>query len=197
MEIDPSILLRLKNADQTHLVAYWDQLDHEQRAILIRDIINTDFDHVNQAFDDIKDQLTEQTTANEQANHQSIDDLMEPVPEHLSGSVDQTGKEQLEIYRRLGLKAIAEGSVGVLLLAGGQGTRLGRTNCRLSPADLLDAYCSRCGLSERNVRRWFAVEKVSLSTASRTHSSTGAAGQRRIQHNKCDHSMVRQMFVTH
>lgn len=151
MEIDPSILLRLTKADQTHLVSYWDQLDHEQRAILIRDIINTDFDHINQAFDDIKDQLTEQTTSNEQANQQSIDDLMEPVPEHLSGSVDRTSKEQLETYRRSGLKAIAEGSVCVLLLAGGQGTRLGRRNRRLSPAYLLDAYCSRCGLSKRNV----------------------------------------------
>ena len=101
MEIDPSILLRLKNADQTHLISYWDQLDHEQRAILIRDIINTDFDHINQAFDDIKGQLTDQTV-NGDANHQSIDGLMEPIPEHLFGSVDTTSKEQLELYRRQG-----------------------------------------------------------------------------------------------
>jgi UDP-N-acetylglucosamine/UDP-N-acetylgalactosamine diphosphorylase len=131
MEIDPSILHRLTNADQTHLISYWDQLDHEQRAILVRDITNTDFDHINQAFGDIKDQLTDQTTSNGPTEHTSIDDLMEPVPEHQSGSVDKTSKEQLELYRRQGLKAIAEGSVCVLLLAGGQGTRLGRTDSRL------------------------------------------------------------------
>ncbi|CAF3671866.1 unnamed protein product, partial [Adineta steineri] len=50
---------------------------------------------------------------------------MEPVPDTVTGSINETSKEQLEKYRQRGLKAIAEGSVCVLLLAGGQGTRLG------------------------------------------------------------------------
>jgi len=119
MTIDPDILFRLKNSNQTHLLSYWDQLDYEQRAILVRDIINTDFDHITQAFQEVKDQLIEKS------NEQTIDQIMEPIPEYLTGSIDKTSKEQLENYRREGLKAIADGSVCVLLLAGGQGTRLG------------------------------------------------------------------------
>jgi len=101
MDIDASILLRLKNADQMHLLSYWDQLDHEQRAICIRDITNIDFDRVTQAFQGIKDQLIDKEL-NEHENRESIDEIMEPIPEHLTGSVDKTSKEQLENYRREG-----------------------------------------------------------------------------------------------
>ena len=43
----------------------------------------------------------------------------------LSQSVAASTPEELEEYRRAGLEAAARGHVGVLLLAGGQGTRLG------------------------------------------------------------------------
>jgi UDP-N-acetylglucosamine/UDP-N-acetylgalactosamine diphosphorylase len=96
MNIDPSILLRLKNSNQIHLLSYWDQLDYEQRAILIRDISNIDFDYITQAFQGVKDQLIEHE------NEQTIDQFMEPIPEYLIGSIDKTSKEQLENYRREG-----------------------------------------------------------------------------------------------
>lgn len=105
MDIDPTILLRLKKSNQTHLLSYWDQLDHEQRAILIRDITNVDLDRVTQAFQGIKDQLIEKPIdkeLNEYENKETIDQFMEPVPEHLTGSVDKTSREQLENYRREG-----------------------------------------------------------------------------------------------
>jgi len=54
-----------------------------------------------------------------------IDDIIEPIPDHMAGSINEASKEQLENYRQQGLKAVAESSVCVLLLAGGQGTRLG------------------------------------------------------------------------
>jgi UDP-N-acetylglucosamine/UDP-N-acetylgalactosamine diphosphorylase len=98
MNIDPDILLRLKNANQTHLLSYWDQLDHEQRAILIRDITNTDFDHVTQAFQGVKDQLMEKSNPNEL----TIDQIMKPIPEYLTSSIDKISKEQFENYRREG-----------------------------------------------------------------------------------------------
>jgi UDP-N-acetylglucosamine/UDP-N-acetylgalactosamine diphosphorylase len=105
MEIDPAILLRLKSFNQTHLISYWDQLDHEQRAILIRDITAIDFDHVTHAFQGIKDQLTEKPVDNEideHENKETIDQIMEPVPDNLTGSLDKSSKEQLENYRREG-----------------------------------------------------------------------------------------------
>lgn len=96
MEVDAATLLRLKNSNQTHLLSYWDQLDHEQRAILLRDISSIDLNRITEAFEGIKDQLVEQ------GKDESIDDLMEPIPEHLTGSVEKTSKEQLDTYRRQG-----------------------------------------------------------------------------------------------
>jgi UDP-N-acetylglucosamine/UDP-N-acetylgalactosamine diphosphorylase len=98
MNIDPDILIRLKNANQTHLVSYWEQLDYAQRAILIRDITSTDFGHVTQAFQGVKDQLNEKSDQ----NGLTIDQIMEPIPEHLTSSIDKISKEQIENYRREG-----------------------------------------------------------------------------------------------
>lgn len=47
---------------------------------------------------------------------------MEP---EVCGSINRSSDEQLCQYRDIGLEKIAAGEVAVLLLAGGQGTRLG------------------------------------------------------------------------
>jgi hypothetical protein len=51
--------------------------------------------------------------------------LMEGLPKECFQSADEASLDQLNGWRDLGMKAIAEGKVGVILLAGGQGTRLG------------------------------------------------------------------------
>ena len=50
---------------------------------------------------------------------------MEPIEPSVTESIKTSSPETLELYRDVGLKAAAAGHVGVLLLAGGQGTRLG------------------------------------------------------------------------
>lgn len=96
MDIDTNIVNRLKSVNQSHLLSFWDQLDQEQRSILVQDIKSIDFDHVTNAFNDIKDQLTENELG------QQLDHLMEPIPEEIISSVEQTPKNQLEHYRKLG-----------------------------------------------------------------------------------------------
>ncbi|CAK9188705.1 unnamed protein product, partial [Sphagnum troendelagicum] len=136
MEIDPAVQLRLVNANQTHLLAHWTHLNDDQRAALLHDIAEVDFDRITRAFDGIKHELIDKSvaTAPETNGHgdakedntpEMIDHVMEPIPDHLAGSIDEASKEQIEDYRQRGLKAVAQGAVGVLLLAGGQGTRLG------------------------------------------------------------------------
>jgi UDP-N-acetylglucosamine/UDP-N-acetylgalactosamine diphosphorylase len=123
MEIDSAVQQRLINANQKHLVAYWSELNDEQRKILLHDISEVDFERVKQAYDAIKNELLAETNVDTKA--EVLDDIMEPIPDHMAGSINEASNEQLESYRQQGLKAVSEGSVCVLLLAGGQGTRLG------------------------------------------------------------------------
>ncbi|UJR14032.1 hypothetical protein I4U23_001031 [Adineta vaga] len=125
MEIDSAVRERLTNANQTHLIKYWSELNDEQRRILLRDINEVDFNRIQQAYDAIKHELFTETnghTKDEISN--VIDDIMEPIPDHMAGSINEASSEQLDNYRQQGLKAISQGNVCVLLLAGGQGTRL-------------------------------------------------------------------------
>jgi len=107
----------LKPFEQEHLVKFWDELDETQKEHLIDDLTQTDFHELNNYFKRInleKDQKVKE-----------IDSLMKPVPNELKGSYEKSKKEQLSAFEAEGLKAISKGEVAVLLLAGGQGTRLG------------------------------------------------------------------------
>ena len=165
MEIDSAVQQRLTYTNQSHLLAYWTDLTDEQRQILLHDISQVDFDRVQQAYDTIKHELIDESLTKKDEPSEVIDDVMEPIPEHMAGSVYESSKEQLNDYRKRGFKAIADGSVCVLLLAGGQGTRLGKCqwekifSCSISSLN-------RSGLSQRNGQCRFTFEKISLSITS-------------------------------
>jgi len=56
---------------------------------------------------------------------EKLDDKMEPLDEMQCGSILKSSERELEGYKSKSLDEIAAGKVGILLLAGGQGTRLG------------------------------------------------------------------------
>lgn len=56
-----------------------------------------------------------------------LDDKIQPIDESKIASAKTSTEEELNMYEERGLKEIAEGCVAVLLMAGGQGTRLGVT----------------------------------------------------------------------
>jgi UDP-N-acetylglucosamine/UDP-N-acetylgalactosamine diphosphorylase len=107
----------LKPFEQEHLVKFWDELDETQKEQFADDLKQTDFAELNAYF--------KQVSSSKDQTVKEIDSLMKPVPNELKGSYSKSSQEQLSAYEANGLKAIAEGQVAVLLLAGGQGTRLG------------------------------------------------------------------------
>ncbi|KAE8751566.1 hypothetical protein FOCC_FOCC001813 [Frankliniella occidentalis] len=102
---------------QEHLLRFWPQLDDTRREELLRDIQSVDVEEVCAYFARTVRTLEEQ--------QQKLDDRMQPIPPELSGSLQRSSPQELETYRAEGLGLIASGKVGVLLMAGGQGTRLG------------------------------------------------------------------------
>jgi UDP-N-acetylglucosamine/UDP-N-acetylgalactosamine diphosphorylase len=59
------------------------------------------------------------------AKDEKLDDRMEPLPPGICGSMSSLTSKDKVNYERSAFEAIIDGKMAVLLLAGGQGTRLG------------------------------------------------------------------------
>ncbi|KAK9297375.1 hypothetical protein QLX08_008937 [Tetragonisca angustula] len=112
-----SVRRKLIEYNQEHLLKFWDQLSDREREDLCQDISELDLTDVTLCFDKAVHALTSMQS--------TLDDKLTPIPKESIASVRTTDKEQLRVYEKLGLQEIADGKVAVLLMAGGQGTRLG------------------------------------------------------------------------
>ena len=114
MDVD-SLKTDLKESNQDHLLNHWDSLDDDQKLAFYRDLRNIDFAEVNRYFEKTMKEAD-----------QEKDEKLEPVPPEYVGSViGKANSAKVNAWKEKGLVAISEGKVAVLLLAGGQGTRLG------------------------------------------------------------------------
>lgn len=112
-----SLRAKLRNCDQEHLLKFWDQLTEQERDQLQQDISELDLSEVTSYYQKaVNASFTQNST---------LDDKVSPIPREKIASAKTSTPEQLEEYEKLGFKAIADGHVAVLLMAGGQGTRLG------------------------------------------------------------------------
>lgn len=104
----------LSRYNQSHLLQYWESLSESEQEYLYKDVTSIDLGKVSSIF------------AKSQEPDEELDEsLLEPLPSDVFESVTTSSEARLRVYRETGLKAISDGKVGVLLLAGGQGTRLG------------------------------------------------------------------------
>lgn len=109
---------RYEAAGQGHLLKFWPGLNETERDALRKQLEALDIERVNRIF-------KKSIEAESRASDPSIpSDPIEPLPQELSDSVVGAPEKEAE-WRQVGLDAIARGEVGVLLMAGGQGTRLG------------------------------------------------------------------------
>lgn len=114
-----SLRERLQTYGQEHLLNFWDELSNDERKLLVEDIQELNLEEVQSFFK----RATHSLSAPK--NGEKLDDRLEPIPESKYMSISRTSEEKLQMYHREGLTHISEGKVGVLLMAGGQGTRLG------------------------------------------------------------------------
>ena len=116
MDID-NLRSELKENNQDHLLLHWDSLNDEEKSNFYKDLKHINFAKINHWF--------EKTMREAEASDKK-DEKLEPVPPQIVGSVIGAKNEnKVASWREKGLQLISEGKVAVLLLAGGQGTRLG------------------------------------------------------------------------
>ena len=112
---------------QDHLAKALDDLKTSHaRDDFVQDLMSIDLEEMCGNF---KRSQPNMTAANGhdagKEDYKSIDDRMEPIEDDLCASVNKCSAKELQMYQDISLRHISEGHVGVLLLAGGQGTRLG------------------------------------------------------------------------
>ncbi|EDW57877.2 UDP-N-acetylhexosamine pyrophosphorylase isoform X1 [Drosophila virilis] len=108
---------RLAQVRQEHLLKFWAELSADERTKLARDIDELCLDEIKLYW--------ERATISMNANGIKLDGRLQPIPDGQILSTARTTSDKLNAYREEGLQQISHGHVAVLLMAGGQGTRLG------------------------------------------------------------------------
>lgn len=100
----------LNKYGQEHLLSQYNKLSDEKKSLLLDEILTLDFSQIEELYKNINTKVD--------FNNSKI----EPI-----GYTDKSalGEEKLKHYEEIGLKAIKEGKLAVVTMAGGQGTRLG------------------------------------------------------------------------
>jgi UDP-N-acetylglucosamine/UDP-N-acetylgalactosamine diphosphorylase len=121
MTIIDTLRKRYEDANQGHLFKFWSSLTEPQQSELVSQLDALDIERVNRIYTKA---ISSEKQASDSNTQQGESDSIEPLPKSASESVvSNTAKTQE--WRQIGLSATARGEVAVLLMAGGQGTRLG------------------------------------------------------------------------
>lgn len=100
----------LTQHDQEHVLRFWDRLDEDGQARLLRQIEDLDFE----AIERMRAMLTDRTS-----DTSAFDPATQPAPVLSPSPADAANA------RPVGEQLLWDGRVGVILVAGGQGSRLG------------------------------------------------------------------------
>ena len=98
----------LKKYKQEHLLNHYESLDEEHKKQLLDQIENIDFELINNLYDNTKKEI------------KNDEDKITPM-EYLD---KYKLYDEYKYYENIGKKAIKEGKLAVVTMAGGQGTRL-------------------------------------------------------------------------
>ncbi|EKM84057.1 hypothetical protein AGABI1DRAFT_110647 [Agaricus bisporus var. burnettii JB137-S8] len=109
---------RYEAAGQGHLLKFWDGLSPADQKSLSAQLEALDIERVNRIY---KKAIVTEAASNDSAAQA---EAIEPLPRDATDSIVGNSEKQQE-WRQIGLDAVSRGCVGVLLMAGGQGTRLG------------------------------------------------------------------------
>ncbi|KAH8160929.1 hypothetical protein CIB48_g7312 [Xylaria polymorpha] len=105
---------KFESAGQGHIFTFYDSLSDVEKEAFFKQVQKIDPARINKLWDFAQNPPKEPEST-----------VVEPLPESATASILDSKPEDLERWYNLGLDLIGKGEVAVILLAGGQGTRLG------------------------------------------------------------------------
>lgn len=104
-------------AQQGQVFAFYDELSVADKSKLFEQLSNFDPNHINE--------LAEKALHPPPPSKEEKEPQMQPLPESATASILDSKPEDLDKWYASGLDLVANNKVAVVLMAGGQGTRLG------------------------------------------------------------------------
>lgn len=104
-------------ANQEHVFAFYDGLSSADKAGLYDQLLSINPNYINE--------ITNKALHPVKSSGQEVGNKLEPLPESAVASMLDSNAEDIESWYSSGLDLVAKGQVAVVLMAGGQGTRLG------------------------------------------------------------------------
>ena len=142
----------LKRYNQEHLLQFYDELSSDEKKALLQQISSIPFDVILYLYEKSKFDVLDST------------EEIEPPPYICKDSLSQ---ETLSFYSAIGEKVIQNGEVGIITLAGGQGSRLGfkgpkgtfelDTKPKLSLFEILCNYLKAASLKFHVTIPWYIM----------------------------------------
>ncbi|OQO01874.1 hypothetical protein B0A48_12347 [Cryoendolithus antarcticus] len=108
---------RFEKAKQGHVFNFYDDLQPEEKGFLYQQLEPVDPNHINE--------ITEKALHPPKPKDDEEGPKLEQLPESAQCSVIDSKQDDLDKWYEGGLKLVADNQVAVVLMAGGQGTRLG------------------------------------------------------------------------
>jgi UDP-N-acetylglucosamine/UDP-N-acetylgalactosamine diphosphorylase len=140
---------KYEKSQQDHVFAFYDELDTEEKAALYDQLQTIDPHRINV--------LADKALHPPKQSHEDKQPSIEPLPTEASASLLDSEQKQVDEWYKAGLDLIAENKVAVVLMAGGQGTRLGSSD----PKGCFDiGLPSKKSLFQMQAERIFKIQEL-------------------------------------
>ncbi|KAG8630847.1 hypothetical protein KVT40_002466 [Elsinoe batatas] len=148
-----SLKEKFEKAGQEQVFAFYDKLNAGEKGLLYQQLSNVDPEYINKIVDRA---LNPPKTESEDAKPN-----LEQLPDSATSSVIDSKKEDLDKWYEQGLELVSKNEVAVVLMAGGQGTRLGSS----APKGCYDiGLPSSKSLFQLQAERIWKVQKLAEKT---------------------------------
>ena len=145
---------KYEKAGQGQVFTYWEELKPEERGTLYQQLRPIDPEHINH--------IADKAVNPPKVDNEDQKPKLEQLPDSATTSTIDSKQGDLEKWYKSGLALMAENKVGVVLMAGGQGTRLGSS----APKGCYDiGLPSKKSLFQLQAERIYKLQQL----ASRTH----------------------------